>query len=307
MVLHVAVLDYKILFYIATGMNCKNPILIKDKSGQSPHGIYVPCGRCLFCRIQKRNEWTLRLFNELQYHDHSSFYTLTYNDENLPENGSIRKRDLQLFFKRLRKAGKDFKYFASGEYGDRTGRPHYHLILFGVSANDDDANLVRKIWDKGFVYPGRVEINSIQYVAQYTTKKLYGKEKEKRLGDKKENVFSLMSKGLGKKFAIEEIEKIKKGYLTLNGKRRSIPRYYLKILDGLVDKNVMKERAIELEKERVEQVVGLYNTVNDLLSANAIKEYTKYIQRLYEHRKIVNENLEKSIEIKLDKKLNRRL
>jgi hypothetical protein len=45
------------------------------------------------------------------------------------------KRDLQLFFKRLRKAYPDVKlrYFACGKYGEQFARPHYHVILFGKS------------------------------------------------------------------------------------------------------------------------------------------------------------------------------
>lgn len=47
----------------------------------------------------------------------------------------LRKRDLQLFFKRLRKNLSKFsdakiRYFAMGEYGPVHFRPHYHFLLF---------------------------------------------------------------------------------------------------------------------------------------------------------------------------------
>ncbi len=72
--------------------------------------------------------------------------TLTYDDEHLPINDyvdsdgvihgkpTLRKRDVQLFLKRLRKNYKydnHIKYFCCGEYGGKTFRPHYHLIIFG--------------------------------------------------------------------------------------------------------------------------------------------------------------------------------
>ena len=65
-------------------------------------------------------------------HPHNAYITLTYNDDHLPANGSLQPRDLQLFWKRLRKARTPgIRYYACGEYGDQTARPHYHAIIFG--------------------------------------------------------------------------------------------------------------------------------------------------------------------------------
>lgn len=50
--------------------------------------------------------------------------------------GCLVKSDLQKFFKRFRKLfsyafpSDSFKYFAIGEYGSQTFRPHYHILLF---------------------------------------------------------------------------------------------------------------------------------------------------------------------------------
>lgn len=85
------------------------------------------------CRITRRQEWTARILLESRLHYASFFITLTYSDEHLPENGSLRKSDLQNFVKRLRKnTGRKLRYFAVGEYGTRTGRAHYHAIIFGT-------------------------------------------------------------------------------------------------------------------------------------------------------------------------------
>lgn len=111
-------------------------------------------------------------------HASSSFLTLTYSPEHVPSDGSLVPRDLCLFLKRLRKKHQ-VRYFAVGEYGDQTFRPHYHAALFGVGV--DDLKSVQQSWDKGFVYLGDLTFASAQYVAGYVTKKMTGKD-DARLG-----------------------------------------------------------------------------------------------------------------------------
>jgi hypothetical protein len=56
----------------------------------------------------------------------------------MPDKESISKRHLQLFLKRLRKHYnvQGIKYLASGEYGGKLDRPHYHLVIFGLPLSD---------------------------------------------------------------------------------------------------------------------------------------------------------------------------
>lgn len=116
-------------------------------------------------------------------HRHSVFVTLTYKDA--PDE--VSKRDLQLFFKRLRaRLGVGFRYFAVGEYGGRGGRPHYHVALFGVSfAEADD---IGESWDRGFVQVGELNARSAHYIAGYVQKKLMNAVPEGKLPE-----FALMS------------------------------------------------------------------------------------------------------------------
>ena len=97
-----------------------------------------PCGQCMACRLNKQREKAMRIGHELQYHKESVFITLTYDPEHLPENGSLVKSDVQKFLKRLRKrlGVERVRYFLCGEYGELGNRPHYHLIVFGLSYND---------------------------------------------------------------------------------------------------------------------------------------------------------------------------
>lgn len=109
----------------------------------------VPCGQCIGCRLDRSRDWANRCMLELQYHRSAYFVTLTYNDEHVPrsyysdpetgeafESLTLVPRDLQLFFKRLRKKVGKIRYFACGEYGDQTMRPHYHAIIFGLELYD---------------------------------------------------------------------------------------------------------------------------------------------------------------------------
>lgn len=186
-------------------MLCKNPF-VRDPSGRmfkvallagdselAIHGIPFPCGQCLPCRINRRRVWTHRLMLESYMHADSIFVTLTYSPEYLPPDLSIHKRDLQLFLKRFRRAvePRRIRYYACGEYGEHTHRPHYHAILFGAS--EADSETVNYCWGLGMTHVGTFSQHSAQYVAGYVTKKFIKK------GDGVEKEFSLMSRkpGLG--------------------------------------------------------------------------------------------------------------
>ena len=128
-------------------MNCLNPItLFSVDRAKYPDGLDVPCGKCMACRMTRRKEWSLRMLHELKYHNDASFVTLTYDDNHVPDCQSLVKADLQKFFKRLRKliAPRKIRYFACGEYGRRTGRPHYHAILYNSGLSQEHIISVKR-------------------------------------------------------------------------------------------------------------------------------------------------------------------
>lgn len=115
------------------------------------------------------------MFLESTQHQRSSFVTLTYSQENLPVGGSLEPRELQLFLKRLRSSvSVPVRYFAVGEYGDLSWRPHYHLSLFGIGL--ESASLVQKCWRQGFSYTAEFNETTAQYVAGYVVKKMTSKQ-----------------------------------------------------------------------------------------------------------------------------------
>ncbi len=133
--------------------------------------FFVSCKECMPCQINRRSEWTGRILLDMQSHDSSTFCTLTYSDSNLPTDRKINKKDIQLFIKRLRQLylPRKIRYFATGEYGSKTLRAHYHLILFGFSPLHE--HLVTKAWNLGFVSCSPATEQRAAYVAKYTTKR----------------------------------------------------------------------------------------------------------------------------------------
>ncbi len=97
----------------------------------------VPCGSCVGCRAEQGRQWAVRIMHEDRMHKNSAFVTLTYKE--LPKNGELSAKDFQGFIKRLRKTQKRrISFFGCGEYGEQTGRCHYHALLFGIDFLDRD-------------------------------------------------------------------------------------------------------------------------------------------------------------------------
>lgn len=162
--------------------------------------VVLSCGRCIGCRLRKSLEWSIRCMHEASLWKDNVFITLTYDEKNNPD--SLCKQDFQKFMKRLRKyfAPKKIRFFAGGEYGTKTKRPHYHAILFNcnfpdqrlINTNENckysDSKILTDLWGKGYCTIGQVTQKSAQYVAKYVVKKLTGKEADEKYGEKNQNL-----------------------------------------------------------------------------------------------------------------------
>lgn len=230
----------------------KRKIVFSKSAGYLDMPVSVPCGVCIGCRIDHSRQWALRCVHESKLHDRNCFITLTYDDDHLPENGTLVKKHLQDFFKRLRKRIGKFRYFASGEYGDSNHRPHYHAILFGVDFSFDrkkhsknslgdilhESKTASSTWGNGFVTIGNFSYSTAAYVARYVIKKYRGKHPD--LHYKRLNVttgeefqlypeFSCMSlkPGIGSgwydKFSSDVFPD---DFCVSDGKMHSVPKYY---------------------------------------------------------------------------------
>lgn len=143
-------------------------------AGNEEKPILVPCGKCIPCLVNKRTDWGFRLQEEHKVSKSAHFVTLTYDAKHLRSNKSLCKRDLQLYLKRLRKkdASAKIRYYAVGEYGSISARPHYHILLFNSCVEN-----IRSAWNDakgdaiGIVHVGNVSPASVAYVTKYIIQK----------------------------------------------------------------------------------------------------------------------------------------
>lgn len=149
---------------------CLDPIILQ----KGLRSLSVNCGKCFECLISKKKEWTFRLEQELKSCVAGYFLTLTYRPEDTPSFEGVevlRKRDVQLFLKRLRKfyGSISIRFFCIGEYGPTTYRPHYHMLLF-CSKNLDTylfKGEIERIWKFGYVALSIVNPSRIGYISGY--------------------------------------------------------------------------------------------------------------------------------------------
>ena len=217
--------------------------------------LQLPCGRCPECARDYYTQWATRGSRELSRWDHSIFITLTYDDEHLPPNNSLDKREVQLFIKKVK------KYFGStkenpirqtycGEYGEHTKRPHYHVILYNCIFPDRKKHYVSsgghqvyqsetlsRLWGNGFAEFGIATPGSIAYLYKYILKKKTRREKQNPLLIERDGItyevaheFIESSRNPGIGAHLRGSKSLHKGYLSVNGVRSKLPKYYLEWL-----------------------------------------------------------------------------
>lgn len=245
-----------------------NPFTLKEDNG----GYQVPCGKCYNCKMRRASNWSVRLMNHYEDAKNGIFVTLTYDTRYVPitKKGfmTLEKKHVQNFIKRLRQWHKDeaksISYYAVGEYGGKTYRPHYHIILFNANIE-----YIEKSWsdcvDKrnakfrklGEIHYGTLTEASVGYTLKYISKakRIPLHENDDRIPE-----FALMSKGIGLSYLKDKIIKwhLEKSderiYIPLkDGKKASMPRYYK---DKIYSKELKEQAAFywkqkaDIEKEK---------------------------------------------------------
>jgi len=209
----------------------------------------------------------------------NSFVTLTYDDDHLPDGGSLCLRDFQLFLKRLRRfaAPDRVRFFHCGEYGEKFSRAHYHALLFGFDFADkrrvEDSfsghpqwmsEELDDLWSAGRATIGTVNFESAAYVARYVTKKVTGEAAKahytrvsKRTGEVVElrPEYATMSRrpGIGfewfRKFATDVYPSDE---VITRGKSAKPPRYYdhlYAVMEPELFEEIRKDRARARRRE----------------------------------------------------------
>lgn len=265
----------------------------------------VPCGNCIGCRLDYSRQWANRCYLESLGSNNSYFITLTYDEKNLPigKNGNptLLKDEISNFMKDLRAYYKyhfnldNVRFFACGEYGDSSLRPHYHLIIFNLPIYDltedfiyeEDgktyvtkhvengniyyySDIIRNIWKKGNILIGQATWQSMAYVARYVTKKIKGKEANvyAALGVEPEYVRMSRRPGIGEKYFREHYKEIyENDNIIINNGKDSYavqpPRYFDKLVDRFelsdIDLEAIKDYRLRNSEAAQESIYQLSN------------------------------------------------
>lgn len=301
--------------------SCDSPLSIKlTEEKAAKYGFnYVPqgCGKCYNCKYRRISGWSFRLQEELKVSNSAYFITLTYDTHHVPITSgrypmTLKKSDLQGFFKRLRYYDSEFysnyckktkrlqkpkkiKYYACGEYGgSKRKRPHYHGILFNVV----DVNSIYKAWataivEKGITvgfHPyGSIDVDpdvnqkNIEYVLKYICKDDQGIGKAKN--DLRKPEFSLMSKGIGKDWITKSIETFYNNRLDIayilreDGVKISMPKYYV---NKLYNENTKEDRVPYIKRGVEEREAKSRLSELDKVAG---KKYRNHLNNNYNKRK----------------------
>lgn len=274
---------------------CVKPLTIKNKY-QSPRydkpTVTIPCGKCVKCINKKRTEWAFRLDQEAKDHAQSYFITLTYDEKELPylnlETGQypvrlsqdvnilretdrvekiVYKKDVQDFIKRLRyyqkkQTKRKIRYYACSEYGtEKTKRPHYHIIAFGLEPTVARKVELGKVWQYGNadIKPLDNKPGTYYYVTKYLFKQRLIKDTWTF------KPFSLMSTRpfIGHGFIKRNIKRQYYNqdlFTKFNGKEIIIPRIYRESLMYEVDdkpdkyfKKYLKDNTIKKLQKKLKE------------------------------------------------------
>lgn len=288
-------------------VSCLNPYVLRLPGSAFPSA--VPCRKCILCLSQKSINWGNRIeLESLAYSpEEVCFCTLTYSPEHLPTfteaefNDSLgivdpsdepiptlRYSDVQLFLKRLRKMlSYKIRFFCCGEYGSVRGRPHYHLIIFGLRPFDHP--LVSLAWSRGIVDVQVAGVKAFSYCAKYMTK-----INELPRNPLQFPPFFRFSKGLGRDFVKEVISSYRrkdlvelncfgvndiKPYMFLNGRKILIPSYCIKKFRehflSLDERKTLKEVFLDMG------VQSFQNLIDDWLDLATSRSHTKNSLRAY--------------------------
>lgn len=176
---------------------------------------------------------------------------------------SLIPTDLQRFMKKLRwelstrNPSTRVRFYAVGEYGELTKRPHYHIALFGEDFSGDrkhrrtsgdyhcyESPTLNRLWTYGRHEIGELTTDSAAYIARYVMKKVNGKKADEHY--RRETAdgevyylnpeFSHMSRrpGIGRDWLeTYQTDVYPHDHVIVNGHKFKPPRYYDKLMEAM--------------------------------------------------------------------------
>lgn len=282
--------------------------------------VTIPCGKCVGCRLEYSRQWANRLMLELKYHTDAWFVTLTYDDLHVPksyycnpdtgeafESLTLCKRDFQLFMKSLRKEFPDrqLRYYAAGEYGDHTMRPHFHVIIYDLPLDDlvyykrspqgftyFISKKIEDVWKRGQCCVAPVTWETCAYTARYVMKKVNGQKADMYEFFNIEPECCLMSRkpGIARQYFDDHPDILKYDSISISTEKGGMqfkpPKYYSRLFD-LVDseesqriKDISKEMAAAIQEQKLEKTQLSFLEMLAVEEQNLIKKTSTLERRL---------------------------
>ncbi|AXH77964.1 MAG: replication initiator protein [Microviridae sp.] len=242
-----------------------------NRSPQIYQALDIPCGNCILCKEEHARQWAVRIAHEATLHEANSFLTLTYTNEQMPRHNSLDYSHLQKFWKRLRKQIGELAYYAVGEYGDNTLRPHYHACIFGHDFTEGSIIVAEEphrlwenpwlntAWGHGRVTIGQLNYKTARYTASYVTKKLKSTQQYVRMDDETGELIrvtqprAFMSRNIGKEWWLRYgAHTTAHDFVVIDGAKQKPPKAYDKWL-GEVNPAKL-EQIKENRKEKTQQL-----------------------------------------------------
>lgn len=266
---------------------CLTPYYVKNNrygiDADQISKIPVPCGRCPTCIERRTNQMVLRLTEQEKISTNAIFATLTYANEHCPitKNGfaTLRKSDVQKFFKRLRfnTQNIDIKYYVVGEYGTTTRRPHYHAIIFNATETQ-----ITMAWGLGGTHYGKLTTNSIAYTCKYMAKQNVHRKQHGR--DDRLPEFSLSSQGLGKNYIDKRgnwhKDDLNRNYAVIPGNIKvPLPRYFK---EKIYDEHTRKSQSLQAQALSEEKELNYFTEFCQRRGYNSQSKDTADIARIIE-------------------------
>lgn len=242
----------------------------------------IKCGNCKECRKQKMLTIIDRIKKEASFWENNTIATLTYNEENKKE---LNVQDMQKFLKRMRNNGYNIRYFYAGELGEKTKRPHYHIIIFNYYPKDSKfykytknnrpqyiSKELNKIWGLGITTHEKLTKQAINYIVKYMMKD-YKKTKEAIYKWSK-----IPPLGINEK----NIKQLKEQLI----KNRYMPKCFFKYYERKTNEKIQitEEQQKQIDEEQQEKIKYI-----EKITGIPYKKYlTKRTQALYNQTNITN-------------------
>lgn len=269
--------------------------------------IQIPCGKCIGCRIDYKRSWADRLtYHSLGKEKNSYFITLTYDDDHISNLDyslnydlySLNFDDMTDFIKKLRNKFRDVEidYFYSGEYGDSSFRPHFHLIVFNLPLDDLEfwkidnqgapiytSELIHKLWNKGICSVSNFAWLNAAYTAGYVEKKRDGRALSEytAVGLTPEGCRMSRRPGIAYDYYMQHYPELWKNNglsvsrLVNSSGKLGIPRYFRKLA---TDKGIGFDEFKEWESKTndLSNLLNPLNIDNSSFDLNRVREFLKF-------------------------------